>query len=118
MSWMFKRDPVWKYLQTAQYGGVHGNFSRLSYPTFFPRFEFQDIIPPDDFLTSDEELDSVLFGTLRGHVVGLRYYTGVRGGERERETAPYWGSSPQPQHVPLTGIELKNLQSPGRCSVH
>ncbi|XP_069927732.1 helicase-like transcription factor isoform X6 [Oryctolagus cuniculus] len=76
MSWMFKRDPVWKYLQTVQYG-VHGNFSRLSYPTFFPRFEFQDIIPPDDFLTSDEELDSVLFGTLRGHVVGLRYYTGV-----------------------------------------
>ncbi|KAJ1070737.1 hypothetical protein K5549_003716 [Capra hircus] len=76
MSWMFKRDPVWKYLQTVQYG-VHGNFPRLSYPTFFPRFEFQDIIPPDDFLTSDEELDSVLFGTLRGHVVGLRYYTGV-----------------------------------------
>ncbi|KAM7133775.1 helicase-like transcription factor isoform 1-T1 [Molossus nigricans] len=77
MSWMFKRDPVWKYLQTVQYGGVHGNFPRLSYPTFFPRFEFQDIFPPDDFLTSDEELDSVLFGTLRGHVVGLRYYTGV-----------------------------------------
>lgn len=72
----FNRDPVWKYLQTVQYG-VHGNFPRLSYPTFFPRFEFQDIIPPDDFLTSDEELDSVLFGTLRGHVVGLRYYTGV-----------------------------------------
>ncbi|XP_014443766.1 helicase-like transcription factor isoform X2 [Tupaia chinensis] len=76
MSWMFKRDPVWKYLQTVQYG-TSGNFPRLSYPTFFPRFEFQDIIPPDDFLTSDEELDSVLFGTLRGHVVGLRYYTGV-----------------------------------------
>ncbi|XP_015449288.1 helicase-like transcription factor isoform X3 [Pteropus alecto] len=76
MSWMFKRDPVWKYLQTVQYG-AHGNFTRLSYPTFFPRFEFQDIIPPDDFLTSDEELDSILFGTLRGHVVGLRYYTGV-----------------------------------------
>ncbi|XP_045150954.1 helicase-like transcription factor isoform X2 [Echinops telfairi] len=76
MSWMFKRDPVWKYLQTAQYGAP-GNFSRLSYPTFFPRYEFQDIIPPDDFITSDEELDSVLFGTLRGHVVGLRYYTGV-----------------------------------------
>ncbi|XP_053454891.1 helicase-like transcription factor isoform X3 [Nycticebus coucang] len=76
MSWMFKRDPVWKYLQTVQYG-AQGSFPRLSYPTFFPRFEFQDIIPPDDFLTSDEELDSVLFGTLRGHVVGLRYYTGV-----------------------------------------
>ena len=73
---LFNRDPVWKYLQTVQYG-VHGNFPRLSYPTFFPRFEFQDIIPPDDFLTSDEELDSVLFGSLRGHVVGLRYYTGV-----------------------------------------
>lgn len=76
MSWMFKRDPVWKYLQTVQYG-VQGHFPRLPYPTFFPRFEFQDIIPPDDFLTSDEELDSVLFGLLRGHVVGLRYYTGV-----------------------------------------
>ncbi|XP_007938400.1 helicase-like transcription factor [Orycteropus afer afer] len=76
MSWMFKRDPVWKYLQTVQYG-AHGNFSRLSYPTFFPRFEFQDVIPPDDFVTNDEDLDSVLFGTLRGHVVGLRYYTGV-----------------------------------------
>uniref|UniRef100_A0A8C6RH83 Helicase-like transcription factor n=1 Tax=Nannospalax galili TaxID=1026970 RepID=A0A8C6RH83_NANGA len=73
--WMYS-DPVWKYLQSVQYG-AHGNFPRLSYPTFFPRFEFQDIIPPDEFLTSDEELDSVLFGTLRGHVVGLRYYTGV-----------------------------------------
>uniref|UniRef100_A0A8C2URK9 Helicase-like transcription factor n=1 Tax=Chinchilla lanigera TaxID=34839 RepID=A0A8C2URK9_CHILA len=67
---------LYKYLQTVQYG-VHGSFPRLPYPTFFPRFEFQDVIPPDDFLTSDEELDSVLFGTLRGHVVGLRYYTGV-----------------------------------------
>ncbi|XP_051012917.1 helicase-like transcription factor [Acomys russatus] len=76
MSWMFKRDPVWKYFQSVQYG-AHGNFPRLSYPTFFPRFEFQDIIPPDDFLTSDEDLDLVLFGTLRGQVVGLRYYTGV-----------------------------------------
>ncbi|XP_066096951.1 helicase-like transcription factor isoform X2 [Saccopteryx bilineata] len=77
MSWIFERDPVWKYLQTVQPGGIHGNFPRLSYPTFLPRFESQDIIPPDDFLTSDEELDSVLFGTLRGHVVGLSFYTGV-----------------------------------------
>ncbi|XP_012975777.1 helicase-like transcription factor isoform X3 [Mesocricetus auratus] len=76
MSWMFKRDPVWKYFQSVQYG-THGNFSRLSHPTFLPRFEFQDVIPPDDFLTSDEELDPILFGTLRGQVVGLRYYTGV-----------------------------------------
>ncbi|XP_055482099.1 helicase-like transcription factor [Psammomys obesus] len=76
MSWMFKRDPVWKYFQSVQYG-AHGKFPRLSYPTFFPRFEFQDIIPPDDLLTSDEDLDLVLFGTLRGQVVGLRYYTGV-----------------------------------------
>ncbi|KAM6224475.1 helicase-like transcription factor [Rhynchocyon petersi] len=76
MSWLLKRDPVWKYLQTVQLG-AYGNFSRLSYPTFFPRFDFQDIIPPDDVITSDEELDSILFGTLRGHVVGLRYYRGV-----------------------------------------
>ncbi|XP_038203324.1 helicase-like transcription factor isoform X2 [Arvicola amphibius] len=76
MSWTSKRDSVCKYLQSVQYG-THGNFSRLSYPTFFPRFESQDIAPPDDFVTSDEELDCVLFGTLRGQVVGLRYYTGV-----------------------------------------
>uniref|UniRef100_A0A8C2NHS6 Helicase-like transcription factor n=1 Tax=Capra hircus TaxID=9925 RepID=A0A8C2NHS6_CAPHI len=76
MVWPLRTVWLNIYLQTVQYG-VHGNFPRLSYPTFFPRFEFQDIIPPDDFLTSDEELDSVLFGTLRGHVVGLRYYTGV-----------------------------------------
>ncbi|XP_075807200.1 helicase-like transcription factor isoform X1 [Microtus pennsylvanicus] len=76
MSWPSKRDPDWKYLQSVQYGS-HGNFPRLSYPTFFPRFESQDIIPPDDFLNSDEELDCVLFGILRGQVVGLRYYTGV-----------------------------------------
>uniref|UniRef100_A0A8C5L821 Helicase-like transcription factor n=1 Tax=Jaculus jaculus TaxID=51337 RepID=A0A8C5L821_JACJA len=73
LSWT---DPVWKYLQSVQCG-ANGNFPRLSYPTFFPRFEFQDVLPPDDFLTSDEEPDSVLFGTLRGQVVGLRYYTGV-----------------------------------------
>ncbi|XP_012638282.1 helicase-like transcription factor isoform X2 [Microcebus murinus] len=76
MSWMYRREPFWKYLQTVQYA-AHANFPRHSYPTFFPHFEFQDIIPPDDFLTSDEELDSVLFGTLRCRVVGLRYYTGV-----------------------------------------
>ncbi|XP_006895634.1 PREDICTED: helicase-like transcription factor [Elephantulus edwardii] len=76
MSWLFKRDPVWKYLQNVQLG-THGSFSRLLYPTFFPRFEFQDIVSPDDFITSDEELDSILFGTLRGHVVGIRYYSGV-----------------------------------------
>ncbi|XP_023568716.1 helicase-like transcription factor [Octodon degus] len=75
MSW-FKRDSVWKYLPTVQ-SRVQGNCPRLPYPNFFPRFEFQDVFPSDDFLTSDEELDSVFFGTLRGHVVGLRYYTGL-----------------------------------------
>ncbi|XP_031232294.1 helicase-like transcription factor [Mastomys coucha] len=70
MPWTFKRD------QSDQYG-AHENIPRLSYPIFFPRFEFQDIIPPDELLTSAEELDLVLFGTMRGQVVGLRYYTGV-----------------------------------------
>ncbi|GAB1287408.1 Helicase-like transcription factor [Apodemus speciosus] len=76
MSWMFKRDPVWKYSQSDQHG-AHENIPRLSHPTTFTRFEFQDTVPPDDFLTSDEELDLVLFGTMRGQVVGIRYYTGV-----------------------------------------
>nr|AAB64175.1 transcription factor [Mus musculus] len=76
MSYTFTRGPVWKYSQSVQYGS-HENIPRLSYSTFLPHFEFQDIIPPDDFLTSDEEQDLVLFGTMRGQVVGLRYYTGV-----------------------------------------
>lgn len=76
MSWMFKRDPVWKDSQSDQHG-AHENIPRLSYPTVFTRFEFQDTVPPDDCLTGDEELDLVLFGTMRGQVVGIRYYTGV-----------------------------------------
>ncbi|GCC38705.1 hypothetical protein chiPu_0017221 [Chiloscyllium punctatum] len=31
----------------------------------------------DDTASPDEDLDSVLFGNLRGNVVGMRYYTGV-----------------------------------------
>ncbi|XP_078061506.1 helicase-like transcription factor [Mustelus asterias] len=31
----------------------------------------------DDAAAPDEDLDSVLFGNLRGNVVGMRYYTGV-----------------------------------------
>ncbi|XP_068960819.1 helicase-like transcription factor isoform X2 [Petaurus breviceps papuanus] len=86
MSWIFRRtdapqvffkvDPLWKYLQSFQFG-VHGSFSHCTYPNLFSPFDPEDIIPPDDFIAGDEDLDSVLFGTLRGQVVGLRYYTGV-----------------------------------------
>ncbi|XP_038607611.1 helicase-like transcription factor isoform X2 [Tachyglossus aculeatus] len=76
MSWMFMRDSLWKYLQSVQYG-VHGSFSHYSYPNLFSTFDAEDIMPPDDFITGDEDIDSVLFGTLRGFVVGLRYYSGV-----------------------------------------
>lgn len=55
------------------YGDRHYNvFTREFYPSL------EDIVGSDVSGVTDEDLDSaVLFGTLRGNVVGLRYYSGV-----------------------------------------
>ncbi|XP_070609485.1 helicase-like transcription factor [Erythrolamprus reginae] len=70
MAWRFLRDFSWE-LDPALYGDRHYNvFTR----EFYPSLEDLGIVTPG----IDEDMDSaVLFGTLRGSVVGLRYYTGV-----------------------------------------
>ncbi|XP_078524110.1 helicase-like transcription factor isoform X2 [Lissotriton helveticus] len=77
MSWMFMRGPVWKYLQSAQYGRS-GNSHFASPHIFSP--EPEELISLDDTIaaSADEDVESaILYGTIRGNVVGLRYYTGV-----------------------------------------
>ncbi|KAJ1088340.1 hypothetical protein NDU88_001497 [Pleurodeles waltl] len=74
---MFMRGPVWKYLQSTQYGRS-GNSSFASPHIFSP--EPEELISLDDTIaaSADEDVEAaILFGTLRGNVVGLRYYTGV-----------------------------------------
>uniref|UniRef100_A0A803SZ48 Helicase like transcription factor n=1 Tax=Anolis carolinensis TaxID=28377 RepID=A0A803SZ48_ANOCA len=57
-----------------------GNATHLHYNVFTREFypSLEDIVGVDIAGVTDEDIDSaVLFGTLRGNVVGLRYYTGV-----------------------------------------
>lgn len=62
------------------YGDKHYNpFTREFYPNL------EDFVGSDVSTLLDEDLDSaILFGTLRGNVVGLRYYTGVVSIRRKR----------------------------------
>lgn len=55
------------------YGDRHYNaFTREFYPSL------EDLMGSDATMVTEEDTDSaILFGTLRGNVVGLRYYTGV-----------------------------------------
>ncbi|XP_030072905.1 helicase-like transcription factor [Microcaecilia unicolor] len=78
MSWMFMRGSLWKYLQSCQYGRT-GNSLHHSPPAFFFNSEPEEVLCIDNpSASADEEMDSVvLFGVMRGNVVGLRYYTGV-----------------------------------------
>uniref|UniRef100_A0A803TAI2 Helicase like transcription factor n=1 Tax=Anolis carolinensis TaxID=28377 RepID=A0A803TAI2_ANOCA len=68
----FCRSFSWE-LDPELYGDRHYNvFTREFYPSL------EDIVGVDIAGVTDEDIDSaVLFGTLRGNVVGLRYYTGV-----------------------------------------
>uniref|UniRef100_A0A8C3XRQ7 Helicase like transcription factor n=1 Tax=Chelydra serpentina TaxID=8475 RepID=A0A8C3XRQ7_CHESE len=73
----FCRDSAWKYLQSAHHEGDR-NYSHYTSHDFYSQFGLEDVICTDDIPGTDEDTDSaVLFGTLRGNVVGLRYYTGV-----------------------------------------
>nr|XP_042709590.1 helicase-like transcription factor isoform X3 [Chrysemys picta bellii] len=77
MAWMCMRDSAWKYLQSAHLGGDR-NYSHYTSRDFYSQFGLEDFLCTDDIPGTDEDTDSaVLFGTLRGNVVGLRYYTGV-----------------------------------------
>ncbi|XP_007437469.1 helicase-like transcription factor [Python bivittatus] len=72
MAWKFLRDFSWE-LDPALYGDRHYNvFTREFYPSI------EDLMGTIVTSGTDEDIDSaILFGTLRGTVVGLRYYTGV-----------------------------------------
>ncbi|XP_071999196.1 helicase-like transcription factor isoform X1 [Engystomops pustulosus] len=75
MSWGFMRSSAWKFLQSPRY-----NRSRVEYAApniFFD--EVQDAMSSaDDSTSAEEDMDSlVLFGMMKGSVVGLRYYAGV-----------------------------------------
>uniref|UniRef100_G1KG95 Helicase like transcription factor n=1 Tax=Anolis carolinensis TaxID=28377 RepID=G1KG95_ANOCA len=72
MFLFFCRSFSWE-LDPELYGDRHYNvFTREFYPSL------EDIVGVDIAGVTDEDIDSaVLFGTLRGNVVGLRYYTGV-----------------------------------------
>uniref|UniRef100_A0A8D0DXH8 Helicase like transcription factor n=1 Tax=Salvator merianae TaxID=96440 RepID=A0A8D0DXH8_SALMN len=72
MAWRFLSKFSWD-LDPEIYGDRHYNvFTHKFYP------DVEDLIGSDIVAAVDEDFDSsVLFGTLRGTVVGLRYYTGV-----------------------------------------
>ncbi|XP_053565972.1 helicase-like transcription factor isoform X2 [Bombina bombina] len=78
MSWMLMRGSAWRFLQSAQYQRSD-NTSQISSPNIFFNSELNETFSGDDSSSSiEEDMDSaVLFGSLRGNVVGLRYYTGV-----------------------------------------
>ncbi|XP_028587090.2 helicase-like transcription factor isoform X1 [Podarcis muralis] len=72
MAWRFMSNFEWE-LDPDIYGDRHYNaFTREFYPSL------EDLMGSDATMVTEEDTDSaILFGTLRGNVVGLRYYTGV-----------------------------------------
>ncbi|KFP36238.1 Helicase-like transcription factor, partial [Chlamydotis macqueenii] len=54
------------------------NYSRFSSSDFYSNLGLEDFHSVDDTFGTEEDTDSaILYGTLRGSVVGLRYYTGI-----------------------------------------
>ncbi|KAM3930256.1 helicase-like transcription factor [Leptodactylus fuscus] len=78
MPWRrYMRGSAWKFLQSPQY---YRSGSRVGYaaPNIFVEEEEDTMLSADDSTSGEEDLDClVLFGMMRGNVVGLRYYTGV-----------------------------------------
>ncbi|NXX57749.1 HLTF factor, partial [Scopus umbretta] len=54
------------------------NYSRFSSSDFYSSFGLEDFLSVGDTSGTEEDTDStILYGTLRGSAVGLRYYTGI-----------------------------------------
>ncbi|NXE12457.1 HLTF factor, partial [Lophotis ruficrista] len=54
------------------------NYSRFSSSDFYSNLGLEDFHSVDDAFGTEEDTDSaILYGTLRGSIVGLRYYTGI-----------------------------------------
>ncbi|NXJ80175.1 HLTF factor, partial [Trogon melanurus] len=55
-----------------------GNYSHISSSRFYSSLGMEEFLSVGDNSGTEEDTDStVLYGTLRGNVVGLRYYTGI-----------------------------------------
>ncbi|KAM6356497.1 helicase-like transcription factor isoform 1-T1 [Alca torda] len=77
MSWRLPKDSARACSQQNICRGER-NYSRFSSSDFYSRLGLEDFVSVDDTSGTDEDTDSaILYGTLRGSVVGLRYYTGI-----------------------------------------
>ncbi|NXI61513.1 HLTF factor, partial [Anseranas semipalmata] len=73
----FHRGSVWECSQHNVSRGKR-NYSCFSSSDFYSNLGLEDFLSVGDTSGTDEDTDSaILYGTLRGSVVGLRYYTGV-----------------------------------------
>ncbi|KAF1650890.1 Helicase-like transcription factor, partial [Eudyptes chrysocome] len=73
----FRRDSA---RGCSQYNICRGerNYSRFSSSDFYSSLGLEDFVSVGDASGTEEDTDSaILYGTLRGSVVGLRYYTGI-----------------------------------------
>ncbi|XP_064418406.1 helicase-like transcription factor isoform X2 [Latimeria chalumnae] len=75
----FPRFCAGKYSQPSQHRRFGSSYQFLSADLFFNVGTEETVsVEVEDSVAADEDWDSVvLFGALRGNVVGLRYYTGV-----------------------------------------
>ncbi|KAM9007100.1 helicase-like transcription factor isoform 1-T1 [Ara ararauna] len=76
MSWKKPRDTARGCSQYNIYRG-EGNCSHLSSSDFSTSLGLEDFSVSDTSGTEEDTDSAVLYGTLRGSVVGLRYYTGI-----------------------------------------
>ncbi|NXN30303.1 HLTF factor, partial [Nycticryphes semicollaris] len=54
------------------------NYSRFPSSDFYSNLGLEDVLSVGDVSAAEDDTDSaILYGTLRGSVVGLRYYTGI-----------------------------------------
>ncbi|XP_068810906.1 helicase-like transcription factor isoform X8 [Struthio camelus] len=76
MSWRPRKSPAWGCSPRNTYKGER-NYSDYSSSEFYSSLGLEDFSIGDASGT-DEDIDSaILYGTLRGTIVGLRYYKGV-----------------------------------------
>ncbi|XP_035745927.1 helicase-like transcription factor [Egretta garzetta] len=63
---------------SSQYNTCRGNYSRFSSSDIYSSLGLEDFLSVGDTSGTEEDTDSaILYGTLRGSIVGLRYYTGI-----------------------------------------
>ncbi|KAM6414608.1 helicase-like transcription factor isoform 2-T2 [Rhynochetos jubatus] len=77
MAWSSPKDPAGGCSQRNIHRGER-NYSPFSSPDLYSSLGLEDFPSMGDASGAEEDVDSaVLYGTLRGSVVGLRYYTGI-----------------------------------------